>query len=825
MHKGNTMKDKLNQVVEQDLSRDEGIERLLVCLKADQDVSANEEAWSRWYAARFPIKEVTLPKLKVRLLEYRQAQIKQKRRSKAKAKKQQQIGAQDRRGARRTQRLLEGYDGSKLQRLSLLDLVGEAHFSRAYPTLSAPHWEEALLELAIYWAEAELQGTSLNQKARMEDEARVKETLRARFNEDLDAEQRELLLIGLDSRVSGLESQQINKLKLQLQAEALQSYYSDAFLPAWDACLEKYAEICAQRGVDLHKIEAPYAKKIRALLKLNNGRGESSAKRRKGLVELRDALEREIQGHLKEAQEQARLVSTYDEHSDLARYFPKARGIFRSLEFFCGPTNSGKTYAALQILKDSKSGVYLAPLRLLALEVQQSLIGWGTPCSMITGEEQEVIEGAEFVSSTIEMLNFNRVVETAVIDEVQLLGDDRRGWAWTNAVLGVAAERVLFTGSPDALPLVKRLADYLGEPLKVRYFKRFQPLHIHAKHHSLRHGTLKEGTAIVCFSRQDVLMLKRQIEHEMKLPVSVVYGGLSPEVRRIEAQRFRDRESKILVATDAIGMGLNLPIQELLFWKTYKYYDRQEHELRVAEVQQIAGRAGRFGMAEEGYIGAFTGRDLRVLQERYPAKLKDLAPPCFVQPLPFHLEMIAEFLGTEDLVPILRFFQKKIWFSIELFKANITDEMLDLAGQLAPRVTEASLAEKYTFASAPVPMRAARVVRAHLSFAEGALEGEAPFPEALKARRFEGVASDSDALYQAEDAVQIASLYQWLAYRFSEQFTELKEAQACRQAANDYILRSLRAGSVSRRCPSCNKELPFGFRHQRCDDCHYAALH
>ncbi len=807
--------------------REGKVKALLQQLKAERAVSEEEEAWSLWYASFSDLKDLTLPKLKLRLQEHQEGHEKRQRRAVSDARERPpppkwKRSKKRQRRESREQRLLARYSGSKLAALSFLDVVEAGHFSRAYPLLSAKHWGQSLRALIISWGKNKLRDSYPSEGEREQEEERIFELLEERFNRDLEQKHLEQLLRIFEKKLDNLKSSRKKELLLRSEKESFKEFYNEKIAPAWADCLERYGEICAENGIDLWNIEDRYSQKLRELLKPPK-RGESFQDKQAELKPLLNGLEEEIIEQVKEERERRRLVSTYDEHSDLASCFPKARKIFRRLEFFCGPTNSGKTYAALQALKDSKSGVYLAPLRLLALEVQQSLIAWGTPCSMITGEEQDHIEGAEFVSSTIEMLNFNRVVETAVIDEIQLLGDDRRGWAWTNALLGVAAERVIFTGSPNALPLLKKLADYLGEPLKVRHFKRFQPLNIHKMHHSLGAGKLKSGTAIVCFSRHDVLTLKQHIEQEMKLPVSVVYGGLSPEVRRIEAQRFRDRQSKILVATDAIGMGLNLPIRELLFWKTYKYYDHQEHELRASEVQQIAGRAGRFGMEEEGYIGAFSGSDLRFLQRKYPAELPDLAPPCFVQPLPFHLEMISKFLNTEELVPILCFFQQKIWFSIELFKANITDEMLDLAARLAPLTSEASLLNKYIFASAPVSMRAPQVVQAHLSFARGALAGGACFPESLKEKGFEGLAKSSNELYEAEDSVQIATLYQWLAYRFPDQFLEMEEAQSCRQSANDYILRSLRAGSVLRRCSRCNKELPLGFKHRHCDDCHYSS--
>lgn len=115
----------------------------------------------------------------------------------------------------------------------------------------------------------------------------------------------------------------------------------------------------------------------------------------------------------------------------------------RKLKFFVGPTNSGKTYNAMKELKEANSGLYLAPLRLLALEGHEELKEAGIENSLITGEEQQINEDAAHVCSTIEMLDFNLDVDVAIIDEVQMLDDIDRGWAWVNAIIGCPAKLLL----------------------------------------------------------------------------------------------------------------------------------------------------------------------------------------------------------------------------------------------------------------------------------------------------------------------------------------------------------------------------------------------
>ncbi|NJD09040.1 MAG: hypothetical protein FIB01_00890 [Gemmatimonadetes bacterium] len=253
------------------------------------------------------------------------------------------------------------------------------------------------------------------------------------------------------------------------------------------------------------------------------------------LPEALEQIEYQVRRLDRDAAERERVRELIERHGLIAyrEYFPRARERQRELILYVGPTNSGKTWHALNELVRHESGVYLAPLRLLALEGQEEIAKRGRIASFITGEERDIREGADFIASTIEMLDPRREVEAAVIDEIQLLTDPERGWAWCQALVGVPARRVLMTGSPDCIPLVQALAQYLGEPLSIRHLERFTPLHAHPRRLSLAH--IEPGTAVIAFSRREVLAYKAELEH--RYPVAVIYGQLTPEVRRGEARR------------------------------------------------------------------------------------------------------------------------------------------------------------------------------------------------------------------------------------------------------------------------------------------------
>ena len=242
--------------------------------------------------------------------------------------------------------------------------------------------------------------------------------------------------------------------------------------------------------------------------------------------------------------------------------FETARKLQRTVKLFVGPPNSGKTHAAFERLAQAFDGAYLAPLRLLALEGRDRLVARGVPCSLLTGEENVPADGARVVSSTIEMVGTGKPIDVAVIDEAQMIFDNSRGWAWTQAIVAVPANEVIIICSAYAVPAIESLLGLCGERCTVRHFERMQ--HVELLPQPVPTASLKLGDAVVAFSRRDVLMLRDRIAASGH-PVSVIYGALPPEVRRREAERFASGESHILVATDAIGMGLNLPIRRVLF--------------------------------------------------------------------------------------------------------------------------------------------------------------------------------------------------------------------------------------------------------------------
>lgn len=466
----------------------------------------------------------------------------------------------------------------------------------------------------------------------------------------------------------------------------------------------------------------------------------------------------------------------------------------RSFDYFVGPTNSGKTHAAMEILAAAKSGVYLAPLRLLALEIYERLSELGVAASLVTGEERIIDPKAHHTSSTVEMIDLSRTYDVAVIDETQLLEDPQRGWAWTLSIAAVRATRVILCGSDEGLRAAQRLAQRIGAVLQVRRFERKAPLRVVS---AITLANLRRGDAVVAFSRNAVVELQGEIGRR-GFSSAAIYGSLSPLVRRREAERFRSGEAQVLVATDAIGLGLNLPIRRIVFATVEKYDGIDERRLTPQEVRQIAGRAGRYGIHEEGEVTSLDPRATSFLRrciERH--EIATTQEPIWISPTDDHLRRLSTIIGTTRVGRLLQFFQERVLREGEtgMRIADLTDT-IEIANTL--ELTEGFLdlpfSARCTYSRAPVNTRGPALSILARWGAQHAADGIVDGSELM----FEG--SARDRLLQYEDRSRIATLYLWLAQRFPDAYTNHAEIAQIRDSIDDDIHAALLArGAHSKR--------------------------
>ena len=286
--------------------------------------------------------------------------------------------------------------------------------------------------------------------------------------------------------------------------------------------------------------------------------------------------------------------------------YPEARAMRRRFILHIGGTNTGKTYAGFRRLMRAKTGVYLAPLRLLALEAQETLLDAGVDCSLTTGEEEDCRDWDTHVAATAEKLDLGTRYEVAVIDECQMIADRERGWAWTRAILGVRAPEVHLCAAPEARALLERIIESCGDSCEVELHQRRTPLLCMKQPTDFEQ--LEPGDALITFSKVGVLSVAEDLRRSGKNP-AIIYGALPYATRRRQMEGFLSGQMRYVVSTDAIGMGLNLPIRRVIFLDTQKFDGHERRELRPAEIRQIAGRAGRYGMYDKGYVGATEGLD------------------------------------------------------------------------------------------------------------------------------------------------------------------------------------------------------------------------
>jgi ATP-dependent RNA helicase SUPV3L1/SUV3 len=444
-----------------------------------------------------------------------------------------------------------------------------------------------------------------------------------------------------------------------------------------------------------------------------------------------------------------------------------------------GPTNSGKTWKALQALKAAKTGVYLAPLRALALEVGEDLRAQGKRVSIITGEERDIDPLATIVCSTIEMLDISRPVDVAVIDEVQMLGDTDRGWAWTQALLGAPAKDVFLIGSGAAENVIKNLADITKSTLDIEYTERLAPLRLSKQPIIL--NTIQNGSIYVVFSRKAVIENSEYLR-AMGFSVAQIYGNMPPEVRRTEAHRFHNGEADILVATDAIAMGLNMPAHTVVIGDGTKYNGYCVGPIPHPLIRQIAGRAGRYGHHDGGFVaGSYAqlhkeiARALECCDDMLPLKLS----------LALNNSILANLQLNEDtritsIIACMQEYIAKGAYSKVFTLALPADYSEKIAVLDLPDVRHnISIKDRITLLCAPVTMRnQSKLYTKYVTAVKNGTKIGVPATSN----------TDSSTILDGwEDGYRDNALYTWFHYHFPSEFYAVQDAMRNRSTCVEKI--------------------------------------
>jgi ATP-dependent RNA helicase SUPV3L1/SUV3 len=518
----------------------------------------------------------------------------------------------------------------------------------------------------------------------------------------------------------------------------------------------------------------------------------------------RDLAERER----KKAEEEAELQRKREEETRMMEdifgqeYSP---GVERQVRYVLhiGETNTGKTFHALERMKEARSGLYLAPLRLLALEVYDKLNSEGTLCSLKTGEEEKIVENANHISCTVEMFHEKESYDVVVIDEAQMITDKDRGFSWYKAITKANAHEVHIIGSRNSKPMLLQL---LGDSdIEIHEYSRDTPLEVESKEFHIKH--VKRGDALICFSRRRVLETASRLQSDGHT-VSMIYGSMPPETRKKQIQQFIEGKTKVIVATDAIGMGLNLPIRRIVFLENEKFDGTRRRLLTSQEVKQIAGRAGRKGIYDVGKV-AFT-KDIKMmkrllLQEDEPVHTFAIAPTNSVferfQRYYRDLGTFFELWGKFDSPPGTK-------------KASLAEEKT-LYNVIAGTEIEARLPlmDLYGFLHLPFSKNEQTLIRQWEDTMYAIIQGT-PLPEPPYKER---------SLEDLELAYKAIGLHLLFLYRLGER-TEAAYWERLREEMSDKVQDKLKTDikKFVKKCKNCGKNLAWDHSFPTCDACHNA---
>ncbi|KAJ6144967.1 Helicase C-terminal [Penicillium chermesinum] len=474
-------------------------------------------------------------------------------------------------------------------------------------------------------------------------------------------------------------------------------------------------------------------------------------------------------------------------------------------------SSSRKTYHALKRLETSKNGFYAGPLRLLAQEVYHRFKDQGIPSSLVTGDEVKSPEDGQIphiVSNTVEMVSMGQEFEVGVIDEIQMIADSKRGWAWTRAVLGAITHELHLCGEVRAVPLIRELCALTGDKLEIHRYERLNGLEVAQKSIRGDLSKLEKGDCLVVFSRVGIHTFKQEIEKATGRRVAIVYGGLPAEIRTQQANLFNDPDNDydFLVASDAIGMGLNLSIKRVIFETLIKRTKQGLKRLTVSDIRQIGGRAGRYRAAgstetvqDAGIVTSFDEVDLPHIKEAMdteppPIRSAGIWPPNFVihklaayfppgTPFEYIIKRLLELVQTNPL-----------FFICEGESQLANAEIIDSVSQL-------SVTDQLTLMAAPMDSKGS-LRDVCCSFADCVAENSQGRLLEIPGLNLEilqsPVSGNRNYLSELEALHQSMILYSWLSFRFGGVFTDRTLAAHVKEITEQRMIRALTEFSANK---------------------------
>jgi ATP-dependent RNA helicase SUPV3L1/SUV3 len=486
--------------------------------------------------------------------------------------------------------------------------------------------------------------------------------------------------------------------------------------------------------------------------------------------------------------------------------YENARKIRRDVIIHIGPTNSGKTFEALEALKTKNNGIYLSPLRLLALEVFEKLNMERVECNLITGEEEIILKNATHTSCTVEKANLEKEYNIAVIDECQMISDPSRGAAWTRAVLGLCANELHLCCSSNALNLLLSILKDCNDNITIFEHKRDTPLLVEKKKFRFPNN-IQRGDAFIVFSRASVLKVAAFLNNE-GIKSSIIYGNLPPETRRKQVELFNEGKTDVIVATDAIGMGLNLPIRRIIFLENQKFDGQINRYLNSSEIKQISGRAGRKGIYDEGYVNSTHGKSLIENALEEPDEILEYA---YIFP---NEELILNYFQMGTLKErLLTWVNYK--FEYPYFQKSDISDLIEHLTELDKKqeTTKDILVKKYKLMLTPFNKRNEKVFSYWYKCAYDILDN--------KNKSLAKPTKLSDELSELENYYQMLAVYYYLCKTFRINFDKKwieTEREYTSDKIHEYLIKNIK--NHIKKCTICGKNLAWNSFYSICEKCY-----
>ncbi len=254
-----------------------------------------------------------------------------------------------------------------------------------------------------------------------------------------------------------------------------------------------------------------------------------------------------------------------------------------------GPTNTGKTFLAIETMLSFESGMIGFPLRLLAREVYDKIIEKidVSKVALITGEEKIIPLNAKYFLCTVESMPVNKDLEFVGIDEIQMCNDHERGHIFTDRLLNLRGEKLTMLMGSSA---IKNILQKLDDDVEFIKKERLSKLTFGGQKKISR---IERKSAIIAFSTEEVYAIA-ELTRRQKGGAAIVMGSLSPKTRNAQVNLYQSGDVDYLVATDAIGMGINMDLDHIYFSNIRKFDGKKIRRLNISEMGQISGRAGRY---------------------------------------------------------------------------------------------------------------------------------------------------------------------------------------------------------------------------------------